>query len=212
MADRKKVYIAGPMRGRPGLNWAAFDEAERRWREAGWEVINPAQIDRQAGISPDQPFSQADVDDRFRTDLLQIAISDAIAVLPGWQGSTLAPVEVAAARGCGMPVYDAMSNPAAPVEVERRESILSEADRLTARDRNADYGHPSEDFARAAALINTVLGTALEPRDIGLLMICVKLAREAHKPKRDNLVDIAGYARTIDMIDERGATDAALHL
>lgn len=200
MEDKKKVYIAGPMRGHPQLNWPAFDEAAARWREAGWEVVNPADIDREAGLSPDAPFTQSDVDKRFRTDLIQIAICDAVAVLHGWQSSTLAPVEVAAARGCGMPVYDALSDPLAPKPY--RESVLAEANRLTARDRHADYGHPSEDFARAATLINTTLGTDLKPKDVAMVMICIKMARQAHKPKRDNIVDICGYARTYDMIEE----------
>jgi len=36
--------------------------------------------------------------------------------------------------------------------------------------------------------------------DVPLCMIAVKLARQAHRHKRDNLVDIAGYARTAAMI------------
>ena len=31
-------------------------------------------------------------------------------------------------------------------------------------------------------------------------MIAVKLARQTHQHKRDNLVDIAGYARTAAMV------------
>jgi hypothetical protein len=31
-------------------------------------------------------------------------------------------------------------------------------------------------------------------------MIAVKLARQAHRHRRDNLVDIAGYARTAAMV------------
>ena len=36
--------------------------------------------------------------------------------------------------------------------------------------------------------------------DVPLCMIAVKLARQAHRHKRDNLVDIAGYARTAAMV------------
>ena len=38
-------------------------------------------------------------------------------------------------------------------------------------------------------------------------MIGVKISRETHRPKRDNLVDIAGYAQTVAMIREREGKD-----
>ena len=31
-------------------------------------------------------------------------------------------------------------------------------------------------------------------------MIAVKISRECHRPKRDNRVDIAGYAEALDMV------------
>jgi len=34
-------------------------------------------------------------------------------------------------------------------------------------------------------------------------MIALKISRECNKHKRDNLVDIAGYAKTIDMVMEK---------
>ena len=43
-------------------------------------------------------------------------------------------------------------------------------------------------------------GERIMPMDVPLCMIAVKLARQAHRHKRDNLVDIAGYARTASMI------------
>jgi len=36
--------------------------------------------------------------------------------------------------------------------------------------------------------------------DIPLCMIAIKLARQSHRHKRDNLIDIAGYARTAAMV------------
>lgn len=33
-------------------------------------------------------------------------------------------------------------------------------------------------------------------------MIAVKISRECHRPKRDNRVDIAGYAEVLDMVIE----------
>jgi hypothetical protein len=88
------------------------------------------------------------------------------------------------------------------------ESICQEADKLVNKDRQETYGHPYRNFRETADLWNVILGRKLQPgvfltpEDIGLCMIAVKLARQVNLPKRDNLVDIAGYAKTLDMCDE----------
>lgn len=82
------------------------------------------------------------------------------------------------------------------------ESILQEAQRLVHGDRGADYGHPLDDFTKTATLFNTLTGANLTPSDVALFMICVKLSREANKHKRDNLVDLCGYAETYMMVKD----------
>ncbi len=81
---------------------------------------------------------------------------------------------------------------------EGGESILQEAQRLTHGDRNADYGHPLDDYTRTAALVSALLAhKLLEPitaAEMAAAMGCVKLSRQMHAPKRDNMVDLAGYA------------------
>ena len=76
-------------------------------------------------------------------------------------------------------------------------SILTEAHGLVYGDRQRSYGHPAVDFARTAALANTLLASKLSkdlgPEDVALFMVAVKLSRECHEPARDNLVDAAGY-------------------
>lgn len=81
-------------------------------------------------------------------------------------------------------------------------NILHEADKLVHGDRGDDYGSPREDFERTAKLMSAVLGTSVTAEQVPLLMMCVKLSRQCHKPKRDNLVDIAGYAETAGMLEE----------
>ena len=81
-------------------------------------------------------------------------------------------------------------------------SILEEADKLVTTDRQNDYGHPAEDFARAAALWSAIIGKQITPRQIALCMIAIKISRECHRHKRDNLVDIAGYAKTLQMLED----------
>lgn len=88
----------------------------------------------------------------------------------------------------------------------REESVLIEAQNLVYGPREKDYDHPGRDFARTVSLLNILfadkLSEPLTPEDFGLIMICCKLAREVHRPKRDNLVDIAGYAETRSRILE----------
>lgn len=81
-------------------------------------------------------------------------------------------------------------------------NILHEADRLTTADRNRDYGPPHEDFRRVAAYWSNLFGIEIRVDLIPLAMVLLKVARQQHCPKRDNLVDIAGYARTAEMLDD----------
>lgn len=80
---------------------------------------------------------------------------------------------------------------------DAHRSVLTEAEGLVHGDRNEDYGHPLDDFKRTAAMWSALLGTEVSSAQVGLCMIAVKLSRECHRPKRDNLVDAAGYAETV---------------
>jgi hypothetical protein len=42
-----------------------------------------------------------------------------------------------------------------------------------------------------------------------MAMICLKLSREQNKPKRDNLVDIAGYINCLHMVIEEKKNETA---
>jgi hypothetical protein len=86
--------------------------------------------------------------------------------------------------------------------------ILTEAKSLVYGDRHAAYGPPVDDFTTQAAMFSAYLSrtngrtVTVRAEDIGPLMILVKVARQAHRPKRDNMVDAAGYAAcTQDVID-----------
>ena len=81
-----------------------------------------------------------------------------------------------------------------------RESILFEAHNLVHGVRGEDYGHPYEDFSRTAKIWSAILGVDVTPEQVALCMIGVKMSRECNKPKRDNRVDIAGYAEALDMV------------
>lgn len=207
MNKPKRIYIAGPMTGHPEHNFPAFHAAARRLHEAGWEVVNPAD---NFGGRTDLPRSSY-----LRADLVLLLQCDAVAMLPGWETSPGAKLEYLLARQLQLPVFDAQT--LAPLEslhdaavmlggVRDGESILDEAKRITTTVRHGDYGHPSDDFTRTARMWSGILAEKLRPAvaitatDVPLCMIAVKLARQAHRHKRDNLVDIAGYARTAAMI------------
>jgi hypothetical protein len=76
-----------------------------------------------------------------------------------------------------------------------RRSMLEEADSLVNGDRNVDYGDPIDDFRRTAGMWGHYLGMALDPHDVAAMMAMLKLSRIRWSPgKRDNWVDLAGYA------------------
>lgn len=83
-------------------------------------------------------------------------------------------------------------------------NILEKANLLVHGERSGDYGHPIEDFSRTAKIWSAILGIDVQPEQIPLCMIGVKLSRETNKHKLDNLIDIAGYAATLEMVEERG--------
>ena len=206
-AEKQRIYISGPMTGKPDHNYPAFHETAERFRKAGWDVANPAE---NFGGRTDLPLEAY-----LREDISLLAYCNAVAMLPGWRDSQGATLEYLIACKLGLDVYDAWTmepmadRPEAFYSIGQElstESILDTAKRITATDRQEDYGHPSVDFERTAAMWTGILSDRLVPdaciraMDIPLCMIAVKLARQVHRHKRDNLVDIAGYARTAAMV------------
>lgn len=112
---RKKVYLAGPMRGLTGWNVAAFDLAERAWTEGGWQVFSPAAIVRAYNYATDGPAEPGNAEGAAHlqhvilSDIVCLTHSDAIALLPGWERSRGATVELAVAQFLGLEVYDAVT-------------------------------------------------------------------------------------------------------
>ena len=88
-------------------------------------------------------------------------------------------------------------------------NILVEAEEITSGARNRAYGHPKENHENTAAFWTAYMkrkygadAPTLSGRDVCLMMILLKISRDANKETRDNLVDAAGYARNAEMIDE----------
>lgn len=88
----------------------------------------------------------------------------------------------------------------------KQQSALEEAQAIVYGRGEADYGHPYDDYVRTSRLWEAFLGLkegTIGPRRAAVMMVLVKCSREAHRPKRDNRVDIAGYAECVDRIDQR---------
>jgi hypothetical protein len=83
-------------------------------------------------------------------------------------------------------------------ESEPRKEVLLEAADLITGDRNKTYGSPTQNFTDTAriwsALLRPKLTEDIAPGEVAMLMVALKLARMVAQPKRDNWVDIAGYA------------------
>ncbi len=85
---------------------------------------------------------------------------------------------------------------------KKQATILSEAEGIVYGARQEDYGNVKTNFSNIARQWSVVLGVDVTPEQVGLCMIQVKIARQMNKPKRDNLVDIAGYAATIEKMQK----------
>lgn len=80
------------------------------------------------------------------------------------------------------------------------QNILEEANELVNGARQAAYGHPLDDFTRTAKMWSAILGHEVTAEQVGLCMCALKISRQVNRQKRDNLVDLAGYACTVEMV------------
>lgn len=103
-----KLYLAGPMRGYKDYNFPAFHEAAAKLRDMGHEVWSPAERDEEDGFDASKDEAKP-LRYYMLFDLPAVLQSDAVAVLPGWEQSTGAKLEVHVARVCGIPVFHADS-------------------------------------------------------------------------------------------------------
>ena len=96
----KKIYISGPMTGLPDLNFPAFHQAAKDLRAMGFDVVNPAEIN----ADPSTGWQEC-----MRADIKALCDCDTIAMLPGWQRSNGAHLEVHVAHRLGIEVVDLLA-------------------------------------------------------------------------------------------------------
>lgn len=129
-----RLYLAGPMRGIPLFNFPAFEKAAAEIRAGGHEVWSPAEQDvmhdgldvtKHADFSaPPQTFSHY-----MRRDLAAVCDAEAVAVLPGWEKSKGARLEVHVARACDKPILDAHT--LAPITGQVAVQVTGQEVRIT---------------------------------------------------------------------------------
>lgn len=101
-----RLYLSGPMTGYEHANFPAFFEAARFLEVDGFEVVNPAQMDKDAGLDPDNDvMSVEQYHDALARDMRAVMDCDGICLLPGWKDSTGAKAEHALAQALGHTVY-----------------------------------------------------------------------------------------------------------
>jgi hypothetical protein len=93
---RTKVYISGPMSGERNLNFPAFDIAKQRLTILGFQVVSPADLERERCF-----FSYQD---KLRDDIRYLLDCEAIYLLDGWEHSQGAKIEFAIAVALNMVV------------------------------------------------------------------------------------------------------------
>lgn len=86
------------------------------------------------------------------------------------------------------------------------ETVLQEAQRIVDGQRKAKYGPPevnhaaTADFFRVWVKRRYGIDVAFDPRDVCMFNILQKCSREAHVHDRDNMVDIPGYCRNVEIV------------
>lgn len=93
-----RIYLSGPMTGKPDLNFPAFNAEAARMRALGFDVVNPAEVNPDAGMAWDQCM---------RADIKALCDCDTLALLPGWMESKGAHLELHIAHRIGIKIVAA---------------------------------------------------------------------------------------------------------
>lgn len=98
-----RIYIAGPMTGKTGYNFAAFFAAEKYLLERGFEVVNPAKII--IGLFGEkEKYAPNEIDIVINVELAVIHTCSCIYLLRGWETSAGSQVELRTAINGGLKI------------------------------------------------------------------------------------------------------------
>lgn len=83
---------------------------------------------------------------------------------------------------------------------------MQEALNLVYGDRQASYGSPREAYIALAKVWSGLLADKLKeditPEQAVLMLAAMKINRQSHRPKRDNVVDLHGYGLVLSRVQE----------
>jgi len=86
----------------------------------------------------------------------------------------------------------------------KREQLLLDAAKTITGERQDQYVNPEDSFKGIAKRWSHYLQKEITSFDVAIMMIEFKLERECSSHKRDNLLDICGYASIADSINQQG--------
>lgn len=102
MIKRIAVYVSGPIAGMPRKNQDAFNEAAALLSNAGFSVVNPLEVNP---IDSELPREEC-----LRNDLLaMMTLCSAMVLLPGWEKSRGALLEITVATQIGIEIYPSVA-------------------------------------------------------------------------------------------------------
>ncbi len=116
-ADRNKpyFYLAGPMTNIPQFNFPAFDKAAKILRDAGYNLVNPAELDEEKERKLCMESTEGSTGDStmtwrqcLRRDV-DIVLDDncvGVFLLDNWTSSGGARMETYVASSAGVPLYE----------------------------------------------------------------------------------------------------------
>jgi hypothetical protein len=217
------IYLCGPMTDVAGSNLGSFAEATKTLTNRGYRVFNPGELQ-------DDGMTFVDY---MRPELqILMNTRSALVALPGWENGVGSRLEVIVATSIGLPThsYDPSSGIGSllfPASFDPRTQVGDmlrsvsetapdcsvaphvEAAELVLGPRGEYYDHPYDNFSRTAHLWTGIMYSKLkkneviDPDEVSLCLVALKLAREAFRHKRDNIVDGHGYLITHTMVLDR---------
>ena len=107
----KRITLTGPMSG-PANNYEEFLKADRYYLHRGYMVINPFTLNSVLKMEKTESteLSETDKTNEHGYRLFNIAESDALILLPGWDRCAQVLIDVAFCTIHKIPMYEAYTN------------------------------------------------------------------------------------------------------
>lgn len=211
-----KIFVSGPMRGHEDYNRPLFEKARECLKRNFVETYLPSEViiphdldgDDVKDKTQEEVYDDVQLMAKFLARNIEtIAQCSYVCLLPSWENSGGARCEREAALRLEVSLIfydeekDAIVWQGTPIDV------LKEASKIVEGSRKAAYGHPVDNHERTAELWNAYLlgkdgDYRFTAQDVCIMNILQKVSRLAHSVHRDSLVDICGYARNIEIIEE----------